>query len=196
MSVNERWLEILLTPLRDGIPVAETCRRYGVSPQSFYDYRRRLDAEGVTALEPRSRRPHTCSAQTAPEIEARIAAMCTDNPRRGARTIHTRLIRAGLTQPPAVSTIHRILQRHGSVTPAVQRPVRTWRRFERYAPNDLRQIDGTQVELADRSKAWIVDILDDHARYAIGATATRRSPPMLRGGRWRPRSARTARRGS
>ncbi|NMM91841.1 hypothetical protein B2J88_47480 [Rhodococcus sp. SRB_17] len=45
MSVNERWLEILLTPLRDGITVADTCRRYGVSRQSFYDYRRRLNTE-------------------------------------------------------------------------------------------------------------------------------------------------------
>ncbi|MCK8675173.1 DDE-type integrase/transposase/recombinase [Rhodococcus sp. HM1] len=35
-------------------------------------------------------------------------------------------------------------------------------------------MDGTQVTLADGSKAWIVDILDDHARYAIGATAARR----------------------
>ncbi len=32
----------------------------------------------------------------------------------------------------------------------------------------------TQVELSERSKAWIVDILDHHARFAIGATATRR----------------------
>ena len=29
LSVNERWLEILLTPMRDQITVAETCRRYG-----------------------------------------------------------------------------------------------------------------------------------------------------------------------
>ncbi|WP_158254151.1 hypothetical protein [Cryobacterium sp. Y50] len=28
--------------------------------------------------------------------------------------------------------------------------------------------------LEDGSKAWIVDLLDNHARYAIGATAVRR----------------------
>jgi transposase InsO family protein len=50
----------------------------------------------------------------------------------------------------------------------------SWRRFERYAPNDLWQIDGTQVALADGSAGWVIDILDDHARFAIGATATRR----------------------
>jgi transposase InsO family protein len=31
-----------------------------------------------------------------------------------------------------------------------------------------------QVELADGSKAWVIDILDDHARFAIGATVARR----------------------
>ncbi|MBJ8346447.1 DDE-type integrase/transposase/recombinase [Antrihabitans sp. YC2-6] len=31
----------------------------------------------------------------------------------------------------------------------------------------------TQVALADGSTAWIVAILDDHARFAMGATATR-----------------------
>jgi len=30
------------------------------------------------------------------------------------------------------------------------------------------------VALTDRSKTWIVDLLDDHARYAIGATVIRR----------------------
>lgn len=39
---------------------------------------------------------------------------------------------------------------------------------------DLWQIDGTQVSLADGSKAWIVDLIDDHARYAIGAYTVRR----------------------
>lgn len=45
LSVNERWLEILLTPKRDGITVAETCRRYGTARQTFYVYQRRLYGE-------------------------------------------------------------------------------------------------------------------------------------------------------
>jgi transposase InsO family protein len=76
---------------------------------------------------------------------------------------------------PAVSTIHRVLQRNSLITPRAQRrAVPAWRRFERYAPNDLWQIDGTQVALADGSIAWVIDILDDHAGFAIGATASRR----------------------
>ncbi|MCD2158203.1 helix-turn-helix domain-containing protein, partial [Rhodococcus cerastii] len=70
MSVNERWLEILLAPSRDGITVAETCRRYGVCRQTFYEYRRRLHREGVAALQPRSRRPRSSPAKTPDEVEA------------------------------------------------------------------------------------------------------------------------------
>src|ERR1700712_3233977 len=77
--------------------------------------------------------------------------------------------------PRTISTIHRVSQRNSLITPRERRrAVPAWRRFERYAPNDLWQIDGTQVELADDSKAWIIDILDDHARFAIGSTAARR----------------------
>lgn len=171
--MNERWLEILLTPLRDGITVAETCRRYGISRQSFYVYQRRYDAGGVSALAPQSRRPLSSPDRTGEEVEAEIVRMRTANPRWGARTIHTHLLRAGVPAVPTVSTIHRVLQRHSLIVPQPRRNPRTWRRFERHAPNDLWQIDGTQVALADNSKAWIVDILDDHARFAIGATATR-----------------------
>lgn len=42
LCVNECWLEILLTPMRDQITVAETCRRYGISRPTFYVDQRRL----------------------------------------------------------------------------------------------------------------------------------------------------------
>ena len=93
--MNERWLEILLTPMRDQITVAETCRRYGVSRQTFYVYQRRLYADGVAALAPLSRRPKTSPAHTAAELETEIVRLRKANPRWGARTIHSHLRRAG-----------------------------------------------------------------------------------------------------
>ena len=42
-------------------------------------------------------------------------------------------------------------------------------RFEREAPNDLWQIDATEVVLASAKKVWIMDILDDHARFYLAA---------------------------
>jgi hypothetical protein len=90
LSVNERWLEILLTPMPDKISVAETCRRYGISRQTFYVYQRRLYADGVAALVPMSRRPLTCPAQmSAIEIEAEICPAAQGQPPLG-RTHHPR----------------------------------------------------------------------------------------------------------
>lgn len=114
--MNERWLEILLAPSRDGITVAETCRRYGVSRQTFYEYRRRLHREGVAALQPRS-----SPAKTPDEVEALIVRLRIDNPRWGARTLHPKLVQAGLKNPPVVSTVHRALKRHGLVNTASAR---------------------------------------------------------------------------
>jgi hypothetical protein len=67
LSVNERWLEILLTPKRDGITVAETRRRYWISRQTFYVYQRRLYNDGVAGLAPRSRRPLSSPKSTSTE---------------------------------------------------------------------------------------------------------------------------------
>jgi len=87
--MNERWLEILLIPQCNGTSVASVCRRYDISRQSFYKYRRRLWAEGVPALQPRLTRTTT-------EIESLIVKRRVDNPPWGARTIHTKLVQAGV----------------------------------------------------------------------------------------------------
>jgi transposase InsO family protein len=51
-----------------------------------------------------------------------------------------------------------------------KRPKAT-KRFEREVPNDLWQIDATKVPLADGSQVWVLDALDDHARYFLAARA-------------------------
>jgi len=46
--------------------------------------------------------------------------------------------RLGAPTVPAVSTIHRVLQRNSLITLRTKRrSVPEWRRFERFAPNDL-----------------------------------------------------------
>jgi hypothetical protein len=88
-----------------------------------------------------------------------------DSPHWRARTIHTKLVLASLPNPPVVSGIYRVRQRHGLVV-AQQHP----------APKNCKPCErsGTMVELTDGSKAWIADLQDDHARYAIGATVIKR----------------------
>jgi transposase InsO family protein len=170
VSMNELKLNVLLEPGRMGDSVVEVCRRRGISRASYYRYRRRYLEEGVGGLEPRSRRPRHSPGRIVAELEATIVTLRKRHPRWGARRIHAELARAGI-EPPAVATIHRALKRNYLVTPQPPRPRKATRRFERELPNDLWQIDGTQVKLADGEPAWVVDVLDDHARFCLAALA-------------------------
>jgi transposase InsO family protein len=170
VSMNELKLEVLHEPQRTGESVTEVCARRGISRASFYRYRRRYLEEGAEGLEPRSRRPRASPAQIAAFIEVEICTLRRRHPRWGARRIRAELGRAGIS-PPAVSTIHQALRRNHLVAPQPPRPRQARRRFEREAPNDLWQIDATQVALAGGEEAWVVDCLDDHARFCLSALA-------------------------
>jgi hypothetical protein len=72
-----------------------------------------------------------------------------------------------------------VLTRNHLVAPRRPRRPTAGKRFERELPNDLWQIDGTQVALAAGERVWVVDVLDDHARYllaALAATSLSREP--------------------
>jgi transposase InsO family protein len=170
VSMEELKLGVLLEAERTGETIAEVCTRHGISRASYYRYRRRYLEEGVVGLTPRSRRPRSSPAQIAPALEARIVELRRLHPRWGARRIHAELQRAGI-EPPAVATIHRALRRNHLVAPQPPRRPKATRRFEREVANDLWQMDGTQVRLAGGEPAWVVDCLDDHARFLLAALA-------------------------
>jgi transposase InsO family protein len=170
VSLVERKLELLFEPERSGESVSEVCRRNGISRESFYLYRRRYLAEGEVGLEERSRKPRTSPGRIDAGLERLICELRTRHPRWGARRIRTELARSG-TEPPAVSTVHKALKRNYLVAPQPPRRPRADKRFEREVSNDLWQIDATRVLLADETPVWVIDLLDDHARYLLGATA-------------------------
>jgi transposase InsO family protein len=173
VSMEQLRMEVVLEPERTGDSVAEVCRRRGISRETFYVYRRRYLSEGVDGLVSRSRRPCGSPARIDPRLEATICRLRREHPRWGARRIRTELARAGV-DPPAKSTIHRALQRNGLIAPQPPRRPKPTLRFERAVPNDLWQIDATQVKLGGGERAWIIDVLDDHARYLLAALASLR----------------------
>jgi transposase InsO family protein len=75
--------------------------------------------------------------------------------------------------PPATSTIGRILERNDLVAKRKSKP-KASTRYERSAPNELWQIDATQITLSDGVEVWIIDVLDDHSRYLLEALAVDR----------------------
>lgn len=170
VSREELKLQVLREPERTGDSVAEVCRRRGISRETYYLYRRRYGEEGLAGLKPRSRRPRVSPGRIDPLLEAEICELRRRHPRWGARRIRAELRRAGVA-PPATSTIHQVLRRNHLVASRPRRRQRADKRFEREVPNDLWQIDATEVVLASGEKAWIVDCLDDHARFLLAALA-------------------------
>ncbi len=168
VSLVELKLSVLLEPERSGESVAAVCRRNGISRASYYRYRRRYLVEGEDGLEDRSRKPHGSPWQIDAGLERRICELRTAHPRWGARRIRAELVRAGIS-PPAVSTIHQALKRNYLVAPQPPRRPRAKKRFEREVSNDLWQIDATRVLLGDETAAWVVDLVDDHARFLLAA---------------------------
>ena len=168
MSVTDLRLEVLQEAERSGETVTAVCRRYGISRETYYVYLRRFRSEGIEGLEPRSREPIHQPQRMQEEIEAHICVLRKDHPKWGARRIRAELRRAGVA-PPAVSSIHRALVRNNLVVPGRPRPRAATVRFERSSPNELWQIDATRLVLADESEAWVMDILDDHARFCLAA---------------------------
>lgn len=171
VSIEEQRLAVIQAPDKLGISVAEACRRWKITRQTFYKWKRRYDEEGLEGLSDRSRRPHTSPRRVDGEIESRAVGMRAEHPRWGARRIKEEMRREG-TPAPAASTTHQILRRNGLVSDHPEnRPKARYIRFERPAPNDLWQIDATEVRLADGTVVEVIDVEDDFSRLLVATLA-------------------------
>ena len=137
---------------------AEVAARYGVHRAWVYKLKARYEAEGDTALEPRSRRPKTSPTALAPELVDLIVRLRKE------------LDAAGLDAGPDTiawhlhhhhahhvsrATISRTLTRHGLVVPGPEEaPRSSYIRFQAAMPNETWQSDFTHYRLADRHRTW------------------------------------------
>jgi len=166
----------------EGRTVAEVVASYGVSRSWVYELLARYRTQGDTALEPRSRRPHTSPTATPqPTVELIIG-------------IRKQLAESGLDAGPdtiswhldhhhrikiSVSTIARTLTRQSLVEPQPKkRPKASYIRFAAQQPNETWQSDFTHYRLTDATPGGrdveIITWLDDHSRYALHVTAHKR----------------------
>jgi transposase InsO family protein len=168
---------------------AEIATRYGVHRSWVYKLKARYEAEGEAALEPRSRAPRTSPAATTPEhvelvlgLRKQLAESGHD---AGAETICWHLAHHHEITLSR-STIHRILSRHGAVTPEPKkRPKSSYLRFEASMPNETWQSDFTHYPLTDTDAfpkgIEIITWLDDCTRYALHVSAHRAiSTPIVK----------------
>src|SRR6266498_1071569 len=136
----------------EGRSPSEIARLHGISRSWLYRLIGRYREGGYAALAPRSRRPHSCSHRTPPELEAAIVALRAEladaGHDAGPATIAHHLGRRFDTVP-SPATVWRILRRHGLITPQPhKRPRSSFIRFEAAVPNLLWQADPTNSRLA------------------------------------------------
>ena len=162
--------EFVQLAMQEGVNRRELCRRFGISPDIGYKWLGRWTSG--EELADRSRRPHRSPQRTESAVEAHVVAVRDAHPAWGARKIWKRLYDSGMRPPPAISTVHEILRRHGRIVAPPGGPARPFQRFEKPAPNLLWQMDFKGwVRLANGAQCHPLTAVDDHSRYAICLSA-------------------------
>lgn len=171
MTTGERDIKRKLAVLRYADEVgniAQACRRFGITRQCFYNWRRRYQAEGEAGLANRSSRPHGHPRQTPSQIEEKILYL-----RRvyhfGPDRIAWYLERYHEFRMSA-SGVHRVLQRNGVSRLPSNCPKRSIvsKRYEKQVPGHHVQVDVKflQFKGADgqRVKRYQFTAIDDATR--------------------------------
>lgn len=162
--VDQRREFVMLATL-EGANVSALCARFGISRETGYKWLRR-SRSGPEDFTDRSRRPRRSPKRTPASVEDAALAVRDAHPAWGARKVAWRLARDG-TPPPAVSTVHRILQRYGRIPDRAQ-PSPRYGRFEKPAPNLLWQMDFKgRVQIAPGSWCHPLTVIDDHSRFLL-----------------------------
>jgi transposase InsO family protein len=153
----------------------ELARDHGISRRWIHKLVKRFKEGGYAALEPRSRRPHSCSHQAGADVQAAVLRLRKElidaGHDAGPETIAHHLI-GSVSKLPSVATIWRILKRNGLIVPQPhKRPKSSFIRFEAKLPNETWQLDSTPWQLADESPVEILNFLDDRSRLALASKA-------------------------
>ena len=101
----------------EGESMAALCAEFGISRKTGYKIFERYKDCGVTGLTDRSRRPYRQANRLPAQVEATIVRLKREYPGWGAPKIREKLRRQliGLAHPPAISTVHAVLDRYGLV---------------------------------------------------------------------------------
>ena len=180
MSKARRVISAVLVEKRT---VVQAAAAYGVSRSWLHELLARYRLKGDAAFEPRSRRMRTSPTATPPatvDLVLRLRKELGDAGHdAGPETItwHLRHHHATLLSR---ATVHRILTRHGAITPEPKkRPRSSYIRFQAAMPNECWQSDFTHDRLTGPDgrpgpDVEILTSLDDCTRYALHVSAQRR----------------------
>ena len=157
--------------LLDGEKMAVMCREFGISRKTGYKIFNRYKDAGIRGLEDRARSPYRHPNKTPFQVEKAILKIKREHKTWGAPKIRDKLIKEfPVIQPPAPSTIHAILDRHGLVKRRKRRRHKAQGTSLSIAlsPNALWCTDYKgQFLLGNKQYCYPLTITDQRSRYLL-----------------------------
>jgi transposase InsO family protein len=170
-NVMEKRIEFVIRASLADVNLSALCREFKISRPTGYKWLGRYrEANSVTELAEKSRRPHRSPNHTLPPMESLIIRLHKGNFGLSGKKIQVLLKRMGHEISPV--TCHRVLKRNGFVKPRMRNNPAT-KQFEREKPNQLWQMDFKGPFNNKTEPCLPLSILDDHSRYMVGLYALR-----------------------
>jgi transposase InsO family protein len=158
--------------LLEGEKMSALCREFGISRPTGYKIFNRYKDFGLDGLNDRSRRPYRHANRLPFQVERAIVAMRKEHPSWGAPKIRDKLIRDfPMIPPPAKSTVHAVLDRHGLVKRRRRRRHKAegTTLSQASSPNGLWCADYKgEFKLGNRRYCYPLTISDYSSRYLLG----------------------------
>lgn len=157
--------------LLDGEKMAVTCREFGISRKTGYKIFARYKEFGVRGLEDRSKSAYRHPNKLPFQIEKAILRIKREHTSWGAPKIRDKLVKEfPIIKPPAVSTIHVVLDRHGLVKRRKRKryKARGTELSAALSPNALWCADFKgQFRLGNHKYCYPLTITDQRSRYLL-----------------------------
>jgi len=166
--------------LLEGEKMAPLCREFRISRVTGYKIFNRYKECGLDALYDRSRAPYRQANRLPFQVERTIVGIKREHPSWGAPKIRDKLLRDyPMIKPPAVSTVHAVLDRNGLVKRRKRRRYKAQGTAlsRATAPNGLWCADYKgEFRLGNRQYCYPLTISDYRSRYLLaceGLSSTR-----------------------
>jgi transposase InsO family protein len=157
--------------LLDGEQMSSLCQEFGISRKTGYKIFDRYKHSGLEGLNDRSRRPHRYANQLPFQLEKEILKVKKEKPSWGAPKIREKILRQYPdVKPPAISTIHTILDKYGLVIRQKRRRYKAQGTDLSYGrkPNELWCADYKgEFQLGNKQYCYPLTITDFNSRYLL-----------------------------
>jgi len=169
--------------LLEGEKMAPLCREYGISRKTGHKIWSRYQKTGIEGLSDRSRKPYRYAHQLPLQVEREILGLKKEKSNWGAPKLRELLIRKyPEIKPPAISTVHAVLDRHGLVARQKRRRYKaqgTVLSQHVKKPNDLWCADYKgQFQMGNKKYCYPLTITDFYSRYLVACDALETNKEM------------------